>query len=91
MGADLYITALFDPTHAEWAPKFDAAVELRDSLPKGTAAYEQAQQQVEHCYDQMKSAVISATLTTAGTCFGNSDCHGGATSFQCWTSKAACQ
>lgn len=55
MGADLYITALYEPSRTEWEPKFEAAGKRRDSLPKDSREYAEAQEQMSYCYEQMYS------------------------------------
>jgi hypothetical protein len=53
MGADLYISPLFDPQHKEWESQFNLAVAERDRLTEGTPEYALAQKRVEYCYSQM--------------------------------------
>jgi len=53
MGADLYISAVFDPHNKKWQEKFDEAVALRNSLTKDAPGYDEAQKQVEYCFDKM--------------------------------------
>ena len=60
MGADLYINSLYEPQRARWARKFDAAVKHRDSLPAGSPERDEAQEQVHHCFEQMRSQIRSA-------------------------------
>lgn len=52
MGADLYIKKLREPTKAEWQPKFDAAVALREAAPD-EAAKALAQKAVDEAYDHL--------------------------------------
>jgi hypothetical protein len=55
MGADLYIQSLYQQHRERWQPKFEAAVKRRDSLPEDSPEREQAQKQVEDCFEQMLS------------------------------------
>jgi hypothetical protein len=55
MGADLYINSLFEPQRARWEQKFDAAVRHRESLPADSPHRDEAQRQVDHCFEQMRS------------------------------------
>ena len=55
MGADLYIQSLYEPNRAQWEPRFEAAVERRDSLLEGSMERAEAQEAVERCFDQMLS------------------------------------
>jgi hypothetical protein len=55
MGADLYIDSVYESNRAVWAPQFEEAVTLRDSLTPGTPEHEEAQQRVSYCYEQMCS------------------------------------
>ncbi len=54
MGADLYITALYEPTHEKWEPEFERAARARDEAPD-EASRKAAQVRVEHAYGQMYS------------------------------------
>lgn len=53
MGADLYISQLFDPHCKKWQARFDEAVVQRNRLQESTPEYEAAQKRVEECYDRM--------------------------------------
>lgn len=55
MGADLYIQSLYQQHRERWQPQFEAAVNHRDSLPADSPEREKAQEQVEHCFEQMLS------------------------------------
>ena len=54
MGADLYITALYEPTHKQWEPEFERAARARDNATDD-ASRKVAQVRVEQAYDQMHS------------------------------------
>ena len=54
MGADLYITPLYEQQQKEWQPRFEKAAEQRDSLPSGSREYHQAQAEVERCFGKMR-------------------------------------
>jgi len=54
MGADLYITALSEPTHEQWEPEFERAARARDQAPD-EASRKAAQVRVSHVYEQMYS------------------------------------
>ncbi len=53
MGADLYITPLYEEQRERWQKRFEKAVELRNQLNRGTPEYADAQQRVEFCSDKM--------------------------------------
>jgi len=53
MGADLYISTLYEKQRAEWQPQFEAAARWRDSLKAGSKEYRKAQARVEKCYEKM--------------------------------------
>jgi len=55
MGADLYINSLYEPERARWEHKFDAAVKHRETKPAGSPEWDEAQKEVEHCFEQMRS------------------------------------
>jgi len=55
MGADLYINSLYEPQRARWEQKFEAAVKHRDSLAADSPSRNEAQEQVHHCFEQMRS------------------------------------
>jgi hypothetical protein len=55
MGADLYINSLYDSQRARWERRFEAAVKHRDSLPADSPDHNEAQAQVDHCFEQMRS------------------------------------
>lgn len=52
MGADLYIKTLEQPVKAEWKPKFEAAVALRNAA-QDDAAREAAQKLVDEAYNHL--------------------------------------
>lgn len=52
MGADLYINKIREPVKAEWQPKFDAAVELREAAPDDEAR-KAAQKLVDEAYEKI--------------------------------------
>jgi|CXWL01.1.fsa_nt_gi hypothetical protein len=55
MGADLYIKKIFDENQKQFKPFFDSAVELRDSLGRGSEnpLAKKAQEIVGYFYDKM--------------------------------------
>jgi len=53
MGADLYISQLFDPQYKKWQRRFYKAVAYRDRLPGESPEREDAQKRVERCYEKM--------------------------------------
>ena len=53
MGADLYISQLFDPHYKRWQKRFDKAVAYRDRLPEESPERESAQKRVELCFERM--------------------------------------
>src|SRR6266498_1706026 len=53
MGADLYITSLYESQRQQWEPEFEEAAKRRDSLERGTEEYRKAQAKVEECYEKM--------------------------------------
>ncbi len=53
MGADLYITPLYEPQRKEWEPKFQEAAQKRDRLKMGSPERDLAQLTVEKLYDKM--------------------------------------
>lgn len=53
MGADLYITPLYEKQRARWEPQFEEAARHRDSLTRDTKEYEQAQARVEEAYEKI--------------------------------------
>src|SRR6266568_7238017 len=53
MGADLYITSLYEPHRQQWEPQFEEAAKRRDSLERGSEEYRKAQAKVEECYEKM--------------------------------------
>ena len=55
MGADLYIRSVYEPNRARWEPEFEAAVWLRDSLPKDSPQRKAAQEEVNRRFEQMSS------------------------------------
>jgi hypothetical protein len=55
MGADLYIRSVYEPNRARWEPEFEAAVRLRDSLPKDSPQRKAAQEEVNRRFEQMSS------------------------------------
>lgn len=55
MGADLHIRSLYEANRADKVPAFEAAVRLRDSLPKDSPQRQVAQEEVERRFDQMMS------------------------------------
>ena len=66
MGADLYIHSLFEPNQARWAPQFDEAAELRDSLTADSPERQEAQERVSECYEQMYSQGYSDPARIVG-------------------------
>jgi hypothetical protein len=54
MGADLYITALYEPTHEQWEPEFEKAAQARDDAPD-EASRKAAQVWVSRAYERMYS------------------------------------
>jgi hypothetical protein len=55
MGADLYIDSLYEPNQAVWAPQFEEAIALCDSLTPGTPEHEEARERLRYCHEQMYS------------------------------------
>ena len=55
MGADLYIDSLYEPNQAVWAPQFEEAAALCDSLTPGTPEHEEAHERLRYCHEQMNS------------------------------------
>jgi hypothetical protein len=53
MGADLYISQLFDPHYKKWQRRFYKAVAYRDHLPEGSPERTEAQKRAEECYERM--------------------------------------
>jgi hypothetical protein len=53
MGADLYITPLYQPQREQWEPEFDEAVRRRDSLKAGSKEHRHAQARVEECFEKL--------------------------------------
>jgi hypothetical protein len=53
MGADLFISQLFDPQYKKWQKKFYKAVAYRDRLPAGSPEQEEAQKRVVFCFEKM--------------------------------------
>lgn len=53
MGADLYISQLFDPQYKKWQKRFYKAVAYRDRLPEDAPEREEAQKRAEECYERM--------------------------------------
>jgi hypothetical protein len=53
MGADLYISQLFDPQYKRWQRRFYKAVAYRDRLPEGSPERGDAQKRAEQCYERM--------------------------------------
>lgn len=53
MGADLYITELYEEQRQQWEKRFERAARQRDRLPDGTPEHTQAQKRVELCYKKM--------------------------------------
>ena len=53
MGADLFITPLYQRQPQQWQPQFEAAVKRRDSLKAGSKAHRQAQAKVSECYEKL--------------------------------------
>ena len=53
MGADLYITPLYERQRQQWEPQFEEAARRRDRLKVGTKDYRQAQAAVEACYEKL--------------------------------------
>lgn len=54
MGADLYISSLYDKAYAKWQPLFQKAAARRDRLTPGTKAHQAAQRRVEFYYSKMQ-------------------------------------
>ena len=54
-GVDLCIKQIHEPIMDKYWPLFDAAVKKRDSLPRGSQAAHDAQEEVTKCYDLMYS------------------------------------
>ena len=53
MGADLYISQLFDPHYKKWERRFYKAIDYRDRLPENGPKREEVQKRVEECYEKM--------------------------------------
>jgi hypothetical protein len=53
MGADLYISQLFDPQFQKWHKLFEKAIAERDSLPENSPERAEAQKRAEHCFEKM--------------------------------------
>ncbi len=53
MGADLYITTLFQRRRQQWEPELERAMRLRDSCSEGTEEYRQADARVGECHDRL--------------------------------------
>ena len=53
MGADLYISHLFDPHYKRWQRRFYKAVAYRDRLPEDAQERGEAQKRAEECYEKM--------------------------------------
>src|SRR5438552_7443672 len=53
MGADLYITPLYEQQRQEWQPQFDEAARRRDGLKAGSEEHREAQARVEECYGRL--------------------------------------
>jgi hypothetical protein len=53
MGADLYLSSVFDANKAKHEPAFKAAVAKRDALPRGSDAANLAQKEVNAAYNAM--------------------------------------
>ena len=53
MGADLYISQLFDSQFKKWERRFDKAVAYRDRLAEDAPERGEAQKRVEECFDKM--------------------------------------
>ena len=53
MGADLYISQLFDPQFQKWHKRFDKAIAERDGLPEDSPKRGEAQKRAEHSFDKM--------------------------------------
>jgi chaperonin cofactor prefoldin len=53
MGADLYITSLYERQRQQWEPQFEEAAKRRDSLERGSEEYRKAQAKVEECHEKM--------------------------------------
>jgi len=53
MGADLYITPVYQPQRQEWQPRFEEAVRRRDTLAVGSPEYRDAQARVDECYEKL--------------------------------------
>ncbi len=56
MGADLYIEKIHQPVVQKYEPLFEAAVQRRDRLPRGSQEANAAQEEVTKYYDLMFSA-----------------------------------
>jgi hypothetical protein len=54
MGADLYIEAVVGPARKKWEPLFLKAVAERDKHPRGSAAHERLQKDVEEYHGKMR-------------------------------------
>jgi len=55
MGADLYLTNIYEANRTSIEPQFKEAVAIRDSYPRDSLEYHQAQIEVEHWFDKMSS------------------------------------
>jgi hypothetical protein len=53
MGADLYISQLFDSQFQKWHKRFDKAIAGRGGLPENSPERAQAQKRAEHCFDKI--------------------------------------
>jgi hypothetical protein len=53
MGADLYISQLFDPQYKKWQKRFHKAVTYRDRLPENSPEWEEAHKRAELCFERM--------------------------------------
>lgn len=55
MGADLYITSIYNENMKKYQKRFSEAIHKRDSLPLGTKPRKEAQKIVEQIYNKMYS------------------------------------
>lgn len=55
MGADLYLTKIYEANRTSVEPQFKEATAIRDSFPRDSLEYNQAQIEVEHWFDKMSS------------------------------------
>ena len=53
MGADLYISQLFDPQFKKWQKRFYKAVAYRDRLAEDAPERKEAQKRAEECFEKM--------------------------------------